>query len=317
MDVDPFFIVGSERSGTTMLRLMLNEHSRLFIPPESHFLEGLVRKFPRSKPVSDGELDQMISEVVSSRRWQDWGEDPEALKQYLKDKNVQTLPDLIDSVFRFCSGCDDSMRWGDKTPKYVYSINEIAETYPRARFIHIVRDGRDVCVSMLNTQWLGGSIRQISEHWCSATQAASDAELLLGEDRYLQISYEDLVCHSESALKKVCGFIGEEYQSNMLEFYKNTEGKVADRSKKYHTKTTKKPSPEDIGRWSRELPISKVLVYEAQAGPQLHKYGYHLKFDGPFRVLPWMMRWIFHMAEITLPWRNKLGIHFPKISKNY
>ncbi len=317
MVMDPFFIVGSERSGTTMLRLMLNEHSNLFIPSESHFLETLVRNFPKSRVLSHEELDQAISVIVNARRWKDWNEDPNLLREYLNSYSGHTLAQLIDRVFRFCKDCDATMRWGDKTPKYVYSIHDISQTYPNAKFIHIVRDGRDVCVSMLNTQWLGSSIRQIAEHWCSATGAARGARPLLDDERYLQIRYEDLVSSNETVLKSVCEFIDEAYQPEMLDFYKNTQGKVADRSLKYHRKTTKQPSSKDVGRWRKELSLSKVLVYEAHAAPQLIEHGYHLRFSGLLRIFPWLVRGVFRIADITLPLRSRLGIHFPKISRNF
>ena len=317
MTMDPLFIVGSERSGTTMLRLMLNEHSGLFIPSESHFLETLVRNFPKSRALTPEELDQAFSIIVNSRRWQDWNEDPDLLREYLNHYSEQTLAQLIDRVFRFCKDCDATMRWGDKTPKYVYSIHEISQIYPKAKFIHIVRDGRDVCVSMLNTKWLGSSIRQIAEHWCSATRAAREAESILDEESYLQIRYEDLVRNNETVLKAVCEFIGEDYQPEILDFYKNTEGKVADRSLKYHKKTAKQPSSADTNRWRKELPLSKVLVYEAHAAPQLVENGYHLRFSGLLRIFPWMVSGVFRVAEITLPLRSRLGIHFPRISRNF
>lgn len=310
----PFFIVGSERSGTTMLRLMLNKHPELFVPPESHFIATVIDEFGLECLLNESKIHRIIDKIVSSKRWQDWKEDPYKLRDYILLNRPETMAELIHYVFKYSSG--EKPYWGDKTPRYVQYLEDISILYPSSKFVHIIRDGRDVCVSMLKTNWFGGSVRVIASKWCYAVDCADEFQARQ-EDRLLTFTYEDLVKSSESCLSDICGFIGVEYEDSMTEFYADSQENIAKDSRKYHKKLSKKPSVSDLQRWKNELSPLQVLVYESVASSHLKKHGYQLKYSGILKILPSILRGVFYLADISLPVRSKLGIHFPSISSKY
>ena len=151
-DVAPIFVVGAWRSGTTILRLMLNRHSRIAIPTESHFVVELYRSFRgRFEP---------------KRFWEALKTNPFFLRWNLDEETVsrrlQAAPDRwrdqVEAVYYVYAEQHSKPRWGDKTPQYVLNLDLVHRIFPDVKVIHVVRDGRDVAWGTpLSTRLLGAS----------------------------------------------------------------------------------------------------------------------------------------------------------------
>jgi len=223
----PFFIVGSDRSGTTMLRLMLNVHSQVHVPRESWFLIELMDKLPLSGALTLQQVMQAGEIITQHRRWPDWNITDSALIAALEKLRAPTLAQLIDAVFRLSAQQDNKPLWADKTPEYVIRIADLHRVFPKAKFIHVIRDGRDVCLSLLKTGWRGQTIRQISAYWSDYVLRGHAASTPLGPDLYREVRYEDLVLDTEGELRSLCGFLNLSFEPQMLEFWKTSAQQVA------------------------------------------------------------------------------------------
>lgn len=195
----PIFVVGSPRSGTTLLRSILDAHPRICLPT---WETGL---FDR--------LSQIVNGDFSKPRGRE--------HNYAKLER----PALI-AWFRRCA--DDLMstltqavgkpRWGEKTPSHVYHMDLIHEVYPHAHFIHIIRDGRAVVRSLQNVEWNPGGLRWAIGRWVTSVRAGRESGARLPRGQYLEIRYEALTTDSEATIRTVCQFLGEPFAEQMLEF---------------------------------------------------------------------------------------------------
>lgn len=311
---NPFFVVGNERSGTTMLRLMLNEHSRLHLPLETFFLVPLLERFCIETPLSPTEVDDAYEIIKDDRDWALWGLEEAEIEQRLNELSRPYLRDVVSTVFGYSCEKDNKVRWGNKTPTYVSHMAQINALYPQAKFIHIIRDPRDVSVSMLRVGWHGNTVRQIASRWRDQVEAGMRAGQKLGPVQYLEVQYEDLVLDGRTTLETICKFLGEPFEDQMLDFHKS-ETHTQIHKPEFHQKTHRAPQSSDVARWRNELSSLQIIVIENITGRSLRQLNYELKFAGAMRIVPGIMGGIIWLADISLPIRRRLGFHFPGISE--
>lgn len=309
----PFFIVGNERSGTTMLRFMLNAHPNLHVPGENDFMSVLMARHRSDEKLSSAEVRAAFEIVTSDRRWSHWDIDAAELFKLLDSLSQPYLGEFIAKIFEHSCKKFNKVRWGNKHPTNVSKIEEINAFFPDAKFVHIIRDPRDVCVSMSHTRWHGGTVREIAARWRDQVQAGIRSGRKLGPSKYFEFFYEDLVLDSGDTLEKICEFIGEPYDERMLDFHELIE---QDRTLKLTSKKlTRAPRASDVSRWHRELGPLQIIVVEFMVGDMLRELNYELKYSGALRIVPYMMGGVIWLAEITLPVRRRLGLHFPRLSE--
>src|SRR5262249_52416703 len=132
--IAPIFVVGAGRSGTTLLRLMLNEHPDISIPSESHFIAPLIRTFGTHATLEGETLARALSMVLDSPEWQrDFGHTPEELRAAIGNAPL-TIAEFVDRVFRLEVGPAPS-HWGDKTPANMRWVGPLLECFPNAQAV--------------------------------------------------------------------------------------------------------------------------------------------------------------------------------------
>lgn len=275
----PFFIVGSERSGTTLLRIFLNAHSRIAIPSESWFLVKLMADVPLDRPLSGQEIRSVLDTVRRDKRWRlDWRSDPADLLALASVDAPRTLAELVAAIYRLEIAPSGKPRWGDKSPVYVFHIRELLRLFPSARFLHIVRDGRDVALSGLALRWgnLGRTPLAIGRRWRDAVLAADDALDELGAERVMHVPYEDLVLDTRGTLTRACAFLGIDFEPDMLNANATANQHLSPRELKrnIHAKLRRTPRPDDVQRWKRTRPTLGLLLTWAWLTPGLERFGY-------------------------------------------
>jgi hypothetical protein len=276
----PFFIVGSGRSGTTLLRMILASHSRLAIPPETYFLDPLLKRLPATRALTNDEITRAIAIVTGSIRWPDMGIDTDAYAAEASALPQPTLRDLVEIVYRTHLAREGKQRWGDKTPAYIRIVPQLAELYPGARFIHLLRDGRDVAKSFQSVGWYGPLLNRNMGEWLEATRLDARWRRMPVADRLFLVRYEDLVRDTERTVRGICDFLGEEFEPQMLAWEDKVDRLVPSREMAIHAKLRRKPDPADIERWRREMSTSELLVAEAFMGTELGRAGYERRFGG-------------------------------------
>ncbi|HEU4887919.1 MAG TPA: sulfotransferase [Thermoanaerobaculia bacterium] len=278
-DNTPFFVLGAARSGTTMLRLMLNRHSRLAIPFESHFLRHFFDELPMDRPLDRQEAMRMAELVISEKNFPAWHLHAEQLREELPRLTPAPLAALVNALFRMEIAGTGKPRWGDKTPMYYSCWRPLMQLFPGSRLVHIIRDGRDVNLSLEKVGWHGPDLSDRARYWRERVEMAHQAARELGPGRNLIIRYEDLVLDSRATLQTVCQFLGETFEPRMLEFFEDAAIYLSDVDGDVHTKLHRPPRPEDVGRWRREMPVEQQKEFEAVAGSGLRAGSYSCLFS--------------------------------------
>jgi hypothetical protein len=280
----PFFIVGSGRSGSTLLRLMLVSHSRLTIPPETWYLIPLVKRFSIERALNPDEIASAVSIITSDYRWPDLKLDAQEFQRSVACLNKPRLRDIAEVVYRWHMESEGKDRWGDKTPVYIQIVPQLARMFPDAKFIHLVRDGRDVAKSFQATEWVTRWLHDNTSEWNRALACYWRWARSEFRDRILLVRYEDLVLETETALREICRFIGEEFEPQMLSWEGKVDEQVSPREERYQRKLKQRIGAEGVARWKREMSARELFVAEAFMRPHLARLGYELRYQGPLWV---------------------------------
>lgn len=276
--VNPFLIIGSGRSGTTLLRSMLNQHEGIEIPPESYVLPVIYKRYKTYKKLPWAEFTKLIlGEFLSHPHFHLWNLDITPLYNGLESlkKEEQSLFKVIDEVYKLYASKNGkkNIMWGDKTPLNTYYIPEMDFLFNNPKYIHLKRDGRDVIASMLKYK-LAEDVKAASDRWLSALKTAKEIEQKTPE-RIIIIEYSDLVQYPESELKKICEFLTITYDPVMLDHTKNVET-LGDSVFNHHDNLKKPLSSASIGNWQKSFTASELEWIENYIGSELEANGYQL-----------------------------------------
>lgn len=272
-DYPPVFIVGCDRSGTTLLRLMLNKHSKIDIPDESDFVSYLSDKRKKYGDLNkDENLELLYRDLYSVNRYRAWRLDEKTVREkiFSSDRSFRTI---LRAPFELHMEQQGKKRWGDKTPQYTRHIPQINKIFPDALFINIIRDGRDVATSLKKVSWFSNNIIDIAYYWKKNVHLACASKKILG-NRYLQITYEDLVTSPQETLQNICAFINESYEPSMMEYSETSKLDFNEMYRGDHKLLREKPTTTRIGVWRKELTERDIYIFELIAGEVLEKVGY-------------------------------------------
>jgi Sulfotransferase family len=278
LSVAPFFIVGSSRSGSTLLRLMLASHSHIAIPSETWYLTALVKEFPFDRSLQGNEINRAISLMTNHYTWPDMGLDAAELRRRVANLSEVRLRDLAELVYRWHMDVEGKSRWGDKTPAYIEIVPPLAAMFGDAKFIHLIRDGRDVAKSFQRQGWDGPWMHGYTGEWLRAIELDMKLSKTPLNERILRVLYEELVLHPEATLRRICAFIDERFEDQMLQWQGKADSAVPVREKKFHSGLGKDMSPSDVSRWKREMTSREIFVAEALIGTQLRHFGYERRY---------------------------------------
>ncbi len=279
-------VVGVPRSGTTMLRLMLDAHSQVAVPPETYFLTNLV------KARRAGELqtvDQLFALVTSTPVWDDFRVSKDAYFERIQRLDPFSNSDGIRTFYRMYAERFGKPRWGDKTPRYSRIMVSIEGFLPEARFIHVIRDGRDVALSLRRTWFAPGhDVPTLAQYWKGQIEYARAVAQRC--THYLEIRYEDLVHRTRDVLEDICRFIELPFEDGMQLYHQSAEHRLDDLNPHYnpdgsvkvtresrlliHHLSAQPPDRTRIDRWRQELSLEEQRAFDRVAGDLLEQLGY-------------------------------------------
>lgn len=274
----PLIVLGVSRSGTTLLRVILDRSPGIAIPDESFFVPLLARRHP-------GRLDpaRFLDDLSRIPVLAAWGVSPADVGERLRPG--MDVGRAIAAVFEAYAEKASKPRWGDKTPMYMRHLSLLERLFPDAQYVHLIRDGRDAAVSFLEMP--AGTYTRTWAHpdtaaefaclWRTEVTAARSLGQRLGPGRYHEIRYEELVADPERVVEGVCAFAGLPYETAMTDYRE-----AVDVSAKPHQQRLLQPPTTGVRDWRAEVSAADVRAFEAIAGELLTELGYELA-DPPAR----------------------------------
>ena len=268
---------------------MLDAHPDLAIPTETHFLSSLAARSGR------GLGREELASTTKAPTWPNMGISTDALRQALEAIDPFCPAEAVRAFYRLYAAKFGKTRWSDKTPPYRSCMPAIQRLLPEARFVHVIRDGRDVALSHRGL-WFGpgDEIEAQARFW---VEQVAQARLSAVELRhYTEIHYENLVAEPELALKQLCNYLEISFHPQMLDYHLSAAERLAEFKQPFgpwgsqqvpierfisiHARTKGPPDAERVGRWQVELEDLEQRRFEAIAGPLLAELGYETRFYG-------------------------------------
>lgn len=265
----PFpIVVGVPRSGTTLLRFILDAHPQLAIPPETGFLmnEALLHS-----AASPAELARRLTHLPESApAWADFALDAETfIEAAAQLPESAGLPQVLRLFYRLYAARLGKPRSGDKTPGYLQHMQTVAGQLPEARFIHILRDGRDVALSWSQT-WFAPEREPelLVQRWAAMiAQARRQAHGL----PYLELRYDQLLTDPQTQIKRICEFIELDFHSVMLDYHRGTASRLDEHQARFNSDGQLLVSKDQRlhQQWRTTLPpdTSRLEVWREQLSP--------------------------------------------------
>jgi hypothetical protein len=277
------FVIGKERSGTTLLQVMLNAHSQIVAPPESRFIMLLYRKYGSKRNWSEKDVQAFCNDLYAENLFAKyWNIDKEKLYSSLVEiKGNLSYSLLCKTVFyHFASATKDVKMFVDKNPIYYYFIPDIYKLFPGAKYIHIVRDYRANILSHKRISDIYLSIADMAYRWLKVHEMIEEAKRKAPQ-QWITLKYESLVTDPEKALREVCIFLNFPFEENMVQshntklfegFYQNKEGSAF---QKFHGNMFKPINASLADEWKEKMPADDLAIAESIAGQFAEKtYGY-------------------------------------------
>jgi len=283
----PFFIVGSGRAGTTLLRRVLQGNEQVHIPPEIWSFRKTYKRFLQYRSVlswtdlaailtrvyiADSDFDDAFKAETFSIMEQ-LGALPE------KSRSLASLIDAISRAHGRHSGASFT-RWGDKTPLNSFCLEEIVEVFPDARFIHLIRDPADVIRSYLKYDMVP-DLEAGASRWSRAVQSVrefkSKHESSGGDaydERVLEVYYEDFVSSPESVIRSICAFLDLNFETMRVGQTDHVDEIDEIAGREHHANVFQPISTEHIGKGRRELDDSALKELDALIGSECEALGY-------------------------------------------
>jgi hypothetical protein len=301
----PVFIVGSGRSGTTLLRSVLSAHSRIAIAPETHFL----KRVERSGRNGSTTFDRLVSDYVATIRFADIGTTKERWLELIDGQGERSARTAFTALLLAYQERTGKPRIGEKTPGHLHHLQRLLSWFPDARVIILRRDPRAVLGSKVHAPWVVERLNRPS--FRSGVVAGTRFEFLAREARAWRhaygtvvpawqadpricvIDYEALVRDAEPAIRQICSFLGERFEPSMLADRRTpapevddgeglAHGELADARAAHLARSQAPISPGSLERWRERLTPLEVAMVEATCGDVAATIGHDMGTP------PWM-----------------------------
>ena len=256
-----------------MLRLILDRSPDVAIPTESMIVVDMAALRGRFGGLeNDEQFDRLASTVWRHPKVREWrlaGQPPprDGLRGDEAYRAALQAPYLAYAEQHGKPG------WGDKTPYYVEHLAEVRRVFPEARVVNLVRDGRDVALSLLRVPFGPANVWAAAHQWRDAVRAVDRDAAWLGDD-LLTVRYEDLVANPATVVPEICAFLEIGYEPGMLAIEETPQDRIAAGQEAWFTELYAGITAASVGKWRREMRPADVALFESIAGAELGRHGY-------------------------------------------
>ena len=289
----PVFIGGHPRSGTTLLGDLIGSHSDCICTPESQFKISVYRR--QNLQGNDAPDLRKTAEIIGKHwRFRIWGIDMAGIPYSGMHSYRELILWLVRSyAVKFSR--PHAGTWIDHTPANIQYADTLAELFPAARFIHLVRDGRAVAASIIPLDWGANTIDRAAYSWKEYISYGIAAEASLGNDRLLRVRFEDLIHQPHRTLERICLFLHLQYQPRMMQ---GGGFRVPGYTALQHALLGKEPDAQRARAWEKKLSPRQIEIFESIAGDLLSSLGYPLLYGNGARKMNGMDKIISGIREI-------------------
>lgn len=292
MSKQPIFMIGEQRSGSNLLRLMLEQHPHITAPHPPHILQRLMPLIPAYGDLtSDAVFKQLIEDVCEliRRNPVPWDQVELSEGEVLGRCRERSLVAVYGAVMDLYAEAEKADRWVCKSMQNVRWIHDLERYFQNPVYIYLYRDPRDVCLSF--TKAVVGEKHPyfIAKKWDELQRLCLDARDQVGNDRYYSLSYESLVKNPVHELGNLMTFLGLEYISAQQEFYHSRAAWEAAHASKLWENVEKPVTSSRIGQFRKGLTFDQIHLVETIAGETMKHLGYEpevLSLTDPLELTP-------------------------------
>jgi LPS sulfotransferase NodH len=297
----PFFIVGCGRSGTTLLRTMLNRHSQIGIPLESMFIVDYLRAKEHLAH------NRLIKLLVREFELSEWGMQVDE-SNLSEAANAREAIEKLHEIFLAKTG---KQIWGQKTPRFVRYGQLLKRAWPNAKFVHIVRDPRAVVSSLIRSDQHRSNAYFGARRWLKDVTAGLDLQQQFPGDVML-VQYEDLVREPEQTLQRVCEHLGVAYEPGVAAAEGNETKEYGSWYTNAHALLNRPPDPDRIDHWRKQLTPRQLRLVEHVCSDTMSQLGYEpnetpTTIDTPYVAALKAERAIGFMSQVIKTTRDRHG----------
>lgn len=272
-------MIGTRRSGTNLLRVMIDQLPGFSAPQSTHELEYFTPLVPYYADLNDDEIflqfiDDMCKCVeLNPAKWDGVKLDRQNIFNLCGERNIVSIFESINTTAALqVKGASD---WMSKCPNYIsYSDSFEKHWGKNIKYIYMYRDGRDIALSF--TKAVAGDKHHyfIAQEWARTQRAARALKDKIADDRFFSVSYEDLLENPESVCRATAEFIGQPYTQEMLKYYENKSAKIAAASSSLWENIDKPINTSNTKKWLEQSNKLDIHIFESVAGDELEVLGY-------------------------------------------
>lgn len=281
------FIIGCIRSGTTLLQRLVNAHPALAIVHETHWIPRLYKN--RTGLTPEGLVtSEFIDYLCAHDRFSHLGMERTEIERLLTPGEAISYAAFVSRIFDLYASAHGKRLAGDKTPAYVKNVAFLHTLWPKTKFVHLIRDGRDVALSIMNwnkacnnagrhVTWSEDPVSTTALYWRRKVQLGREGGSSLDPELYYEIRYEAMVTDPQGECTKLCAFLNLPYDETMLHFH---EGRTRQKPG-LDAKHAWLPVTPGLRDWTSQMTSEQIERFEAVAGDLLSELGYARAFPQP------------------------------------
>ena len=271
----PIFIVGTERSGSNLLRLILTHHSQILIPHPPHLLNYFGR-LNYGNLNEETNIQKLITDMCFFIEhhifpWDEYHLNKESLlKNLIHPSQFGVMATIYEHILKQST----KERWGCKSTFMIHYIEDVIQVYPNAKFLWLIRDPRDVSASAKSSVFSPCHPYWSAQLWQQQQQYGLCMERKFGSSLIIRCHYEQLLSDSENELRRICEFLELDFEESMLTFFRSEEAQKSSNLSKSWEKTGKPIQRNNSNKFRNILDAEEIADIESICFSLMKEFGY-------------------------------------------